>query len=118
MSESNVVPLIVKPNIDDPKHARLRRFFDLVAEAADECGVIAYTVTALHAPDPDAEGGCIHTDVAGLADSIDGEWVEATLEAMSDATAAVWTAVMRKVEQNIEDHAASDAAKAAKEDEP
>jgi hypothetical protein len=117
MSDTNVIPLFVKPNINDAKHARLRQFFDVVADTADEVGVIAYSIAALHAPDPDAEGGCIHADVAGLADSIDAEWVDATLEGMGQATAAVWTVVKRHVEQNAADHAASDAAKPEKDDE-
>jgi len=117
MSESNVIPFPTKGNIADDKHTRLRKFFDLVAEAADECEVLAYTCAALHAPDPDSEAGCVHTDTAGMADSIDGPWVEQAIEVMSESIDASWHAVIHKVEKNIRDHEASDAAKAAAGDE-
>lgn len=107
----NVIDFPTRKSLLDDNHARLRRFFDLVAEAADESGIIAYTISALHQPDETKTTGCIHSDVRGMEDSVDGEWVDDTLECMSESMDAVWTVLQDAVRKNIEEHEASDAAK-------
>lgn len=109
--EGKVIEFPVKGHIEDARHERLRTFFAKVEEFAHQQGIIAYTIAALHAPDEDSEKGCVHTDVMGMQNSCDGEWVEDTLDIMSEAIDSTWHALIHKVAQNIEEHEASDEAK-------
>jgi hypothetical protein len=116
MSEGGkVIEFPVKGHILDDNHEKLRKFFSLVEEAAHETGIIAYTIAALHAPDEESDKGCVHTDVMGMQNSLDGEWVEDTIDVMSEAIDSTWHALIHKVAQNIEDHEASDASKQDKQ---
>jgi hypothetical protein len=109
--EGKVIEFPVKGHILDDKHEKLRKFFALVEEAAHEQGIIAYSITTLHAPDEESEKGCVHTDVVGMQHSCDVEWVEDTLGIMSESIDSTWHALVHKVEKNAEEHEASDATK-------
>lgn len=118
MSESNVIEFPIRGHLLDANHERLRKFFELVADAAEKHGVVTYTVAALHSPYDGATEGCVHADSRGIQNSIDGVWVDETLGAMSEVIDELWMALQDKVNKNIDAHEASDAAKAAREDEP
>ena len=77
---SNVIPL--RPGLSDADHTRLRLFFDEVSEAAHRHDVLAYVVSAMHAPDD--ERRCTHADGFLVAEKKAGVTFETSAESLID----------------------------------
>jgi hypothetical protein len=77
---SNVVPL--RPGLSDDDHARLRLFFDSVNEAAHKYDVLAYVVSAMHAPDDDRR--CTHADGFLVSETRAGVTFETSAQSLID----------------------------------
>jgi hypothetical protein len=60
----NVVPL--RRYVSDEDHAPLRRFLDLVSEAASETGMLCYVVATIH--EPAGQTPCLHADGTLMSD--------------------------------------------------